>query len=92
LKLFIWKIEDLLEPTHDSYKSLLACSMGFHDACGGFSDTAEGWIASHPLEGSLLGTEALSQLQSWLEAFRGKDCFRIGTGNFADRDPAESAD
>ncbi len=49
-------------------------------------------IASHPLEGNLRGTEALSQQQSWLEAFRGKDCFRIGTGNFADRDPAESAD
>ncbi len=49
-----------------------------------------------PFGGTLRRTEpqsaTLLQLRSWLVAFRGKDGFRIGTGNFAYRDPAESAD
>src|SRR6266581_3393071 len=48
-----------------------------------------------PFRGTLRRTEpqsaALLQLRSWLVTFRGEDRFRIGAGNFADRDPAESA-
>jgi len=38
-------------------RNVPVCSIGFYDTSGGFSDAAEGWIASPSFEGSLQGNK-----------------------------------
>ena len=63
--------------------------ISFYDASVGFSDATEGRIAT-PSSGVNAEDESLAILVSSLVAFRGEDRFRIGAGNFADRNPAEA--
>src|SRR4029077_1607433 len=64
-------------------KNMTACSVGFHSASVGFSTTPEAGI-SPP------SCEVMERIA--LVALGGKDRLRIGARNFADCDPAESAD
>ena len=65
-------------------------SIGCYDASVGFSDATEGGIAT-PSSGVNAENESLAIFASSLVAFRGEDRFRIGAGNFADRNPADAA-
>jgi hypothetical protein len=65
-------------------KTVSARSIPLYDASGGFSHATAVGAAAPSSEGD--------QIQRpQLVAFRGEDRFGIGAGNFAHRNPAESA-
>ena len=66
-------------------------SIGCYDASVGFSDATEAGIATPSSEVNA-ESGSLAILAASLVVFGGKDRFRIGAGNFAHRDPAQSAD
>jgi hypothetical protein len=80
--------------------------ISFYDASVGFSVATQGWIGIASSEGGARTTTQGAALPSrrlnkrrpedrrclMLVAFRGENGFRIGTRNFAYRDPAESTD
>ena len=63
-----------------------------HCASAGLARATKERIAGPSSELNAARNASLAILASSLVAFRGENRFRIGAGNFADRDPAESAD